>query len=67
MAYGILVPPPGIEPGPSAVKALSPNHGTTRGFPNSLRFFSVGVTGLVSGAGHPISPIDGPRDSGKID
>ena len=32
-ACGILVPGPGIEPGPSAVKALSPNHWTTREFP----------------------------------
>ena len=33
MPWGILVPPPGIEPGPSAVRAQSPNHQTTRGFP----------------------------------
>ena len=32
MAYGILVPQPGIEAGPLAVKALSPNHQTTREF-----------------------------------
>ena len=25
-----LVPPPGVEPGPSAVKAQSPNHWTAR-------------------------------------
>ena len=31
-AYGILVPQPGIELGPSAVKALSPNHWTIRKF-----------------------------------
>ena len=30
MACRILVPPPGIEPGPLAVKAQSPNHWTTR-------------------------------------
>ena len=29
-ACGILVPPPGIEPRPSAVKTWSPNHWTTR-------------------------------------
>ena len=33
-ACGILVPRPGIEPGPSAVKARSPNHWTAREFPN---------------------------------
>ena len=32
-ACGILVPQPGIEPGPSAVKAPSPNHWTAREFP----------------------------------
>ena len=30
---GILVPRPGIEPGPSAVEVLSSNHWTTREFP----------------------------------
>ena len=30
---GILVPRSGIEPGPSAVKAQSPNHWTAREFP----------------------------------
>ena len=30
---GILVPRPGIEPGPSAVRAQSPNHWTARKFP----------------------------------
>ena len=32
-ACGILVPRPGIEPGPSAVRAQSPNYWTTREFP----------------------------------
>ena len=32
-AYGILVPRPGIESVPSAVKTQSPNHWTTREFP----------------------------------
>ena len=35
-AWGILVLPPGIEPAPSAVKAQSPNHWTTRDFPIHL-------------------------------
>ena len=34
-AYGILVPGPGIEPVPPAVKAWSLNHWTTREVPNS--------------------------------
>ena len=33
MAYGILVPPPGIEPGSSAVRVWSPNHSTAK-YPN---------------------------------
>ena len=32
-ACGILVPQPGIEPGPLAVKAQSPNHWTSKEFP----------------------------------
>ena len=36
MACGILVPQPGIEPGPSAVKAWSPNHWTAREFSFTL-------------------------------
>ena len=32
----ILVPQPGIEPMPSAVKVWSPNHWTAREFPRSL-------------------------------
>ena len=32
-SLGILVPQPGIEPGPSAVKAVSPNRQTSRGVP----------------------------------
>ena len=34
VACGILVPRPGIEPGPSSVKAQNPNHWTTREFPS---------------------------------
>ena len=33
MACGILVPQPGMEPRPPAVKAPSPNHWTDREFP----------------------------------
>lgn len=35
-AHGTLVPQPGIEPAPSAMKASNPNHGTTRGLPLPL-------------------------------
>ena len=37
MACGMLVPLPGMEPMPSAVKAQSPTHWTARGFP--ARFY----------------------------
>ena len=44
VACGILVPWPGIEPGPPAVEVWSPNHWTTREFPifqlfNNIHFF----------------------------
>ena len=35
-ACGILVPQPGIEPVPPAMEARSPNHWTTREFPESV-------------------------------
>ena len=38
MDCGILVPRPGIEPGPSVVKAWSPNHLTTGKFPTIFRY-----------------------------
>ena len=41
MACRILVPWPGIEPTPSAVKMQSPNHWTTRKFPTIPCFYSV--------------------------
>ena len=37
-ACGILVPQPGIEPGPRAVKAQSSNHWTTRELPVNCYF-----------------------------
>ena len=36
LACGILVPQPGIEPGPTAVEARSPNHWTTREVPGGI-------------------------------
>ena len=43
-ACGILVPQQGIEPGPLAVKAPSPNHWTARAFP--LPLFSLLKSGF---------------------
>ena len=37
-AGGILVPWPGIEPAPSAVKVWSPNHWTSSEFPTGISF-----------------------------
>ena len=39
MACGILVPQPGIEPVPLAVEVQSPNHWTTRKFPDKIFIF----------------------------
>lgn len=36
LACGILVPGPGIEPVPSAVKPQSPNHWAAREFPETI-------------------------------
>ena len=36
IAFGILVPQPGIKPKPSAVKVQNPNHWTTREFPQTI-------------------------------
>ena len=48
VACGILVPRPGIEPRPSAVRAQSPNHWTTREFPLVALFvLSIYVCGNV--------------------
>lgn len=47
-ACGILVPQPGTETGPSAVKAQSPSHKLTRGFP--LTGFSTSL--MASDAEH---------------
>ena len=43
-ACGILVPWPGTEPGPSAVKVLSPHHWTSRKFPKASIINSVCVS-----------------------
>ena len=37
-ACGIFVPPPGIEPGPLAVKTPSPNHWTAREFQHLFKY-----------------------------
>ena len=36
IAFGILVPQPGIKPEPSAVKVQNPNHWTAREFPLTI-------------------------------
>ena len=41
MACGILVPQPGPEPTPSAVKVQSPNLWTTREFPQPQLLFNI--------------------------
>ena len=40
---GILVPRPGIDSGPSAVKAQSPSHWTAREFPERLNIIRMPV------------------------
>ena len=50
MACEILVPPPEIKPGASAVKAQSPNHWTDREFPGLLILMGFsGSFNLASG------------------
>ena len=39
LAYGILVPRPGSEPGHLAMRVQSPNHWTTREFPRVFFVF----------------------------
>ena len=46
-ACGILVPRPGIEPTPSAVKAPSPNHWTARDIPGITYFDDFLICGLA--------------------
>ena len=60
VACRILIPWPGIEPRPTAVKALSANHWTTRELP-SLAFYGMGwVQGWYKPIPSPeISQVDG--------
>ena len=39
VAGGILVPKPGVEPGPMTVKMQNPNHWTAREFPSVVSLF----------------------------
>ena len=41
VACGILIPPPGIEPGFPAVKVPSPNHWTMKEFPGRIIFYCI--------------------------
>ena len=50
-ACGILVPRPGIEPGPLAVKAPNPNRWTTREFLRSLKYQAFLYNGESKGFG----------------
>ena len=44
---GTLVPGPGMEPVPTAVEARSPNHWTTREFPQIVFFFKKAATNTL--------------------
>ena len=48
-ACGILVPRPGVEPGPSAARMGSPNHWTAREVPTLI---TLGLCGW--GSGNPV-------------
>ena len=61
-ACGILVPQPGIEPGPLAVKVRSPNHWTTREFPERWCFRS-GSRDLARDPCHPTRTCRRPSQS----
>ena len=62
-ACGILVPRPGIEPAPSAVKARSPNHRTAREFPQyvfqgmKLDVHQQGNAQINCNTSKPLAPI----------
>ena len=47
-ACGILVPRPGIEPGPSSMRVQSPNHWTAREFPERHAFLTAGSSKLLN-------------------
>ena len=48
-ACGILIPWPGIEPGPLAVNAWSPNHWTTRELPSIMFFLNPWPSSQTTG------------------
>ena len=55
LAHRILVPPPGIEPVPSAVEAQTPNHWPSRAVPGLLLLLSQGLCGGRCACGLPLS------------
>ena len=58
LPFGILVPQPGIEPGPLAVDALSLNYWTAREFPAcALLITSLLIACLLGGQGHMFHPL----------
>ena len=48
-ACGILTPQPGIEPGPQAVKAQSPNHWTAKEFPLEFQILILPLNYVTTG------------------
>ena len=55
-AFGIVVPWPGIKPGPPAVEARSPNHWTAREFPQFT--FLLTVYGVSFPVAAPVKCVD---------
>ena len=62
MAFGILVPRPGIEPTPRTLEAWSPNHCTTREAPQLTFIIPFPFYRLVSFAVFNYSFSGYPRD-----
>ena len=58
MACGILVPQPGIEPGPSTVKARDPNHWTSMGIPDSAFLVNSEMMLMLFDTDHVLNSID---------
>ena len=56
LACGILVPPPGIEPVPSAVEAQTPNHWPSRAVPGLSLLLSQGLCGGSRACGLHLPP-----------
>ena len=57
-ACGILVPQPGIEPGPSTVKARDPNHWTSMEIPDSAFLVNSEMMLMLFDTDHILNSID---------